>query len=299
LPSRTKIGVAVLRSDATLLGVMNLKRHVLSTATLAFVMAIAPLIAHGQVSTPRASVGCTGNGETSGEVARVTDGRSFLLADGREVRLAAIETVLLVPGDEDEARVAAGAAARAALETLVQGRHVALRLPGPGPDRYGRLVAHAFVQTASDDVLVQGRLLAAGQALVSPVPLAAGCRAYLRDAERDARARRLGLWGDPYYVVRAARNADDVLAEQGRFALVEGKVATARESGGIIYLNFGERWSEDFTVTILRRNQHMFAGAGLRPLALAGLEVEVRGWIEDRGGPVIEVARPEQIEIIN
>jgi len=76
-------------------------------------------------------------------------------------------------------------------------------------------------------------------------------------------------------------------------------VATARESGGIIYLNFGARWSEDFTVTILRRNQHVFAGAGLMPMALAGLDVEVRGWIEDRGGPAIEVVRPEQIEIIN
>jgi hypothetical protein len=54
-----------------------------------------------------------------------------------------------------------------------------------------------------------------------------------------------------------------VLAEQGRFALVEGRV----------YVNFGRRWTEDFTVTIL-----------------------VRGWIEERGGPWIEATRPEQIE---
>jgi hypothetical protein len=64
-----------------------------------------------------------------------------------------------------------------------------------------------------------------------------------------------------------------VLAEQGRFALVEGRVLSVRESGATIYVNFGRRWTEDFTVTIL-----------------------VRGWIEERGGPWIEATRPEQIE---
>jgi hypothetical protein len=35
------------------------------------------------------------------------------------------------------------------------------------------------------------------------------------------------------------------------------------------------------------------------PKALAGRHVEVRGWVEERGGPAIEVVRPEQIEILN
>ena len=34
-----------------------------------------------------------------------------------------------------------------------------------------------------------------------------------------------------------------VLAEQGRFALVEGKVVSVRESGATIYVNFGRRWT--------------------------------------------------------
>jgi hypothetical protein len=37
----------------------------------------------------------------------------------------------------------------------------------------------------------------------------------------------------------------------------------------------------------------------LNPKALAGHYVEVRGWIEESGGPAIEAVRPEQIEIVN
>jgi endonuclease YncB( thermonuclease family) len=281
-----------------LLHAMMLQRRKFS-ATLACVAALAAFGAHAQVPAPRAAVGCGGDSATSGEVTRVIDGRSFLFADGREVRLAAIETLLLVPGDEDEARVAAALAAKSALETLVLHREVALRGSGTGSDRYGRLTGYAFIRAPSGDTLAQRELLAAGQALVSPAVMAVGCRTYLRDAERAARAAKLGLWGDPYYVVKQADNIADVLAEQGRFAVVEGKVASVRESGGIVYVNFGRRWSEDFTVTILKRNERVFAGAGLAPKALAGRHVEVRGWIEERGGPAIEVVRPEQIEIVN
>ena len=278
------------------LDVMNFRRLMLSAATLAFVAAITVFDARAQAPRP---VDCGGNSETSGEVVRVIDGRSFLLADGREIRLAAVETPLPVPGDEDEARVAAALAARRALETLTLHREVDLRVLGVSPDRYGRPVAYAFVRTPSGETLVQHELLAAGQALVSPAPLAARCRTYLQDAERDARTGKLGLWGDSYYAVKRADSPLDVLAEQGRFALVEGRVTSVRENGGIVYVNFGRRGPEHFTVSIVKRNEGIFAGAGLTPKALAGHNIEVRGWIEERGGPAIEAVRPQQIEIVN
>ena len=88
-----------------------------------------------------------------------------------------------------------------------------------------------------------------------------------------------------------------MLAQRGRFALVEGKVVSVRESGPIIYVNFGRHWATDFTVTILKRTERSFLAAGLEPRKLAGRRVLVRGWIEERGGPQIEASRPEQIEL--
>jgi len=273
---------------------MSLEGSMLSAMPLAVAAVLAGSDAYAQA--PR---DCGGRSEPPAEVARVIDGRSFLLADGREVRLAAIETPLTVPGDEDEVRVRAALAAKTALETLLLHRDVNLFALGSSPDRYGRLVAHAFVRTSSGEALVQHELVAAGYALVSPAVSAATCRIYLRNAETDARNGGLGLWNDPYDVVKAAADPADILAEQGRFALVQGKVMSVRESGGIVYVNFGRRWSDQFTVTILKRNEGLFAGAGLMPKALAGRNIEVRGWVEERGGPTIEVSRPEQIEVVH
>src|SRR6202049_3610729 len=98
----------------------------------------------------------------------------------------------------------------------------------------------------------------------------------------------------------AADHPADVQAERGRFALVEGKVVSVRESGATIYVNFGRRWSENFAVTILKRNERNFTAAGLDLKGLAGRRIRVRGFIEARGGtgqsPWIEAEYPEQIE---
>ena len=184
-------------------------------------------------------------------------------------------------------------AARAALDSLVAGRPVTLRRLGPDSDRHGRLLA----EVAVDDISVQVRLLALGQARVAGRLGDAACILEWLQAERSARAAGLGLWGDPHYVIREAEQPDKVLAERGRFTLVEGKVLSVRESGGTIYVNFGRRWSDDFTATVRKRDERAFAAAGLVLKALSGRHVRVRGVIEERGGPWIEVSRPEQIEI--
>jgi hypothetical protein len=85
---------------------------------------------------------------------------------------------------------------------------------------------------------------------------------------------------------------------RGRLALVEGRVLSVRLSGSTIYVNFGRRWSEDFTVTIAKRLERMFTAAGMEPKSLAHRNVRIRGIVEERGGPWIEVTRPEQIALV-
>ena len=85
-------------------------------------------------------------------------------------------------------------------------------------------------------------------------------------------------------------------AELGRFALLVGKVLSVRESGITIDMDFGRVWTRDFTVIIPRRMARTFAAAGIAPKTLEGRRIQVRGWIEQRGGPVIAAEAPEQIE---
>ena len=210
------------------------------------------------------------------------DGRTLLLGDGRELRLAGIE---------------APEQARPALEVLAAGKDISLLRLGPETDRYGRMVALVTIRPAEFGQSIQKALLELGQARVSAHIGERGCAAALLNAEKAARTAGLGLWADPYYVMRNAEDPTGIFAVRGRFAVVEGTVLSVRESGGTIYVNFGRRWSDDFTVTVLKRNERTFTAAGMALKKLAGQRVRVRGIIEERGGPWIEAAEPAQIEI--
>jgi hypothetical protein len=207
---------------------------------------------------------------------------SLLLADGRAVRLGGIEVT---------------PKASSALATRLAGQPVTLKRLGTDTDRYGRAVAQVFLASDTGERWLQRELVADGQARVAPRIGNPACASELLRAEAAARAAGLGLWADPEYVMRKAEQTAQILADRGRFTVVEGRVLSVRESGGIIYVNFGRRWSEDFTVTILKRHERSFTAAGIEPKKLERRMVRVRGWIEERGGPWIEATRPEQIEL--
>jgi endonuclease YncB( thermonuclease family) len=243
----------------------------------------------------RASI-CGGDVVARGNASRVIDGRTFALEDGREIRLAGVEVAPL-PGPQDADAAPGGTESRDALATLLAAGEVILKRAEIPSDRYGRMVAFAFVSGDGGERLVEAELVGAGQARVAARVGSRDCAVELLRRENAARAAKLGLWANSYYGLLNAANPADVLAERGRFGLVEGKVVSVRESGATIYVNFGRRWTEDFTVTILKRNARSFTAAGLEPGRLAGRRIRVRGWIEERGGPWIEAARPEQIEL--
>lgn len=244
---------------------------------------------------PAASACAFGAARTA-RVTAVVDGRGLRLADGREVRIAGIEVPPLPAPGESGPAAAAALAAKAALAGLVEGKSVALRDIPAKPDRYGRFPAQVFFAEPPGRPVAE-TLLTRGHAMVGVGGGDPRCRAEFLTAERAARASKLGLWDVPYYEIRQAGRPAEVLLGRGRFALVEGRVVSVRESGATIYLNFGRRWSEDFTVTILKRNERLFSASGRAPRTLEGRRVRVRGWIEERGGPWIEASRPEQIEL--
>jgi len=248
---------------------------------------------------------CRGETLGSAMVASAIDGRTLRLTDGREVRLAGIEVPS--PGS------APAEAAKVALAGLVEGREVVLRrgmraAKGGTPsatDRHGRVPAHVFINRDESERSVQEALLAAGAARMAARLGEVFCGSESGGkwaekfiaAERSARAGMLGLWRISGYEVMRADDPAGLLGERGRFTLVEGKVVSVRESGGTIYVNFGRRWSEDFTVTIAKRNERIFTTAGIEPAKLSGRRVTVRGYVEERGGPWIEAVAPEQIEV--
>lgn len=255
------------------------RRRVLIFVEAAFAVALLVCNARAQGSAP-APCKLTFVGEAT--VAAVRDGGTLMLADGRELKLAGIEVA---------------DASREALQALAGSQKLRLETLGPDQDRYGRLVAFAFPGESRQSL--QAALLAQGRARVSARIGGKPCAEALLTIERAARAERRGIWADPNFAPLQAENLTRLQGERGRFALIEGKVLSVRESGATIYVNFGRRWTQALTVIILKRQQRTFMSAGVEPKQLEGRRIRVRGWIEQRGGPTLMAEVPEQIELID
>ncbi|TKT73937.1 thermonuclease family protein [Afipia massiliensis] len=219
-----------------------------------------------------------------GRVSRVLDAKTFRLEDGREVRLAGIE---LAADSTDRGK--------AMLVARIEGRDVSLYGSDDTPDRYGR--QPAFIALKGSATPIQLAMLTGGEALASPTVSDPACSRALLAAEAAARAARRGIWTGSA-ALKNAESTDDILARLGRFTAVEGTVSSARLAGATFYVNFGRRWTRDFAVTISRRMIASVEAAGIDLKSLKGKRIRVRGWIEKRGGPRIEITHAGQLELI-
>lgn len=231
-----------------------------------------------------AQAGCVDLAEQGeGQVVAIVDARSLRLDDGREIRLAGLE----IESPRQAETIAA-------LVELVRGRHVVLRGADDTPDRYGRQPSYVVID--GEMMSVQARLLQDGHAMVGLGIAQADCRAELMTAEAAARGAKRGHWAESGPLTKA-EDTEDLLSRSGRFTLVEGLVASVREAGNTVFLNFGRRWTRDFAVTISRRIVGPLEAAGILPKSLENKRIRVRGWIERRSGPQIGIRDVGQIEV--
>lgn len=233
-----------------------------------------------------------------GVVVEVTDGDTVVLDSGLVVRMIGTQAPKLPLGREGFEAWPLAPEAKAALEAIALNKPVQLGYGGEAVDRYDRALAHVFVQGPDGPVWAQQAMVSQGLARVYSFPDNRQCLDLLFAAEGRARTAGLGIWRDPYYSIRAADAPGDLLARAGQYELVEGRVLLADQSGGRVYLNFGRFWKEDFTAVIEAPALRLFAADGIDPLGLEGALVRIRGWVDDRDGPRIEVTHPEQIEVL-
>jgi hypothetical protein len=148
-----------------------------------------------------------------------------------------------------------------------------------------------------EEVSLQALLLAEGHAVASGDLPDRGCRAELAAAETLARGAPIGFWADPS-AIKNPENPGDIVSGIGRFTLVEGRVVSVREAGATLYLNFGRRFTRDFAVTISRRDAAAFEAAGIALKLLEKRRILVRGVVEKRRGPQIEIRQVGQIDLL-
>jgi endonuclease YncB( thermonuclease family) len=239
------------------------------------------------------------------------------LDNGKAVRLAAILPPTAYDSPATPTNWPLETSTIRALEKLTAAGTLALAPEREAPDRYGRLIAQAFLvppvgrpqtppagspATATQPTAaqwLQARLVSQGHARVALTPeISTPCAEVLLAAEADAEAHRLGLRREALYQPKSAGDPRALLAYRSTFQIVVGTVHAVTSRGQATYLNFAEDWQHDFTARI-RRDALKLAGIPAKALdRLTGRTVRIRGWIERRGGPLITVWRLEQIELL-
>jgi endonuclease YncB( thermonuclease family) len=202
------------------------------------------------------------------DVEFVHDGDSLRLGGGTQIRLVGINTPELGRGSVPSEPFAIQARRR--LRSLVEdaGDRVRIEPAIASRDRYGRLLAHAYL---ADGRSLQELLLESGLGLAAPYPPnLAHLDCYL-DAEAAARVHRRGLWRIP------ASRASDLRHLPGKsFVRAKGRVTRARRSRSSVWLDM----AEDLSLRIARADFPHFDLPDLT--ALEGHTVEVRGWLATR-----------------
>ena len=236
-------------------------------------------------------------GETA-TVASVIDGETLALSDGREVRLLGVKAPRAPLGWDGQEPWPFVEEATTALERIVSGAEVELRLDARHEDRHGRKLAQVFLARNGDTLWLQQALVGQGLARVYSMPDNRACIGALLAAETEARDARRGLWRSWAYRVRHANKPEDLGRLTRTYQLIEGSVHAIGEGRKLIYVNFAEDWRSDFTITIKRKRLAQFEAAGLDLAQLPGQSLRVRGWVEWWNGPMIAASHPEQLEIL-
>lgn len=217
-------------------------------------------------------------------VARVLDGDSLRLADGREVRLIGINTPEF--GKEGAPDQPLAAAARERARALVEDRTVRLSFDRERFDRYGRTLAYVMLPDGRD---LQRILLEEGLAWFVAVPPNVARLEEYRAAEAVARRQRRGIWGlSVYEPVLAERLASD---HPGGFVHLIGTVRAVRYRREFVLLDLGNR----VQLTLPRAADSGFPA----PATLKGRRVLVRGWLARHpSGLRLRLTHPAMLELL-
>lgn len=247
---------------------------------------------------------CRTGAAQSVQAASVGARLDIALTDGRLVRLAGIEATHPAGADPGRQESARADLADWALDAPLE--FMTLRA---GADRWGRSAGRLFLADSSAAGLpsLAQALVEAGHARVDPAGETRACVAALYGAEARARAAKRGIWADSAYSVLEASSLQETSEEKsqeaftarvGEIIIMQGLVASLGASRGRTYLNLGGGGRGAPSLSLSRTQVQAFERAGQSPLALVGRTIRVRGLLDMRPGPRIQIAGPDSVEIL-
>ncbi|MEJ0061904.1 MAG: thermonuclease family protein [Alphaproteobacteria bacterium] len=188
-------------------------------------------------------------------------------------------------------------AARNLLRQMTEGKDVRLSVdPQQRDDRHGRVLAQVYAPDGhGGELWTQEKLLAAGLAYIRPPVQQEAALPALLKTEAAARAAKIGIWQLPEF---HPIPPEDAAQYEGRHVFIEGVVLKAAKTRNKIYLNFGHDWRHDFTAIIEKEDWKKFAKAETDVMTFENRKIRVRGIIYQDNGPMMRIASPWQIDVV-
>lgn len=227
-------------------------------------------------------------------VDNVTDGDSFILTNGGQVRLIGI--------DAPEAGMPGADMSKVFLEKLIVGKELRLEHDATDRDKYGRVLRYVFV----GNTFVNGEMVKNGYAICRYETPDEKYKDELATLQKNAEEFKKGLWAFgnvfqpsqvPEIPKEEAISWRDAANYYNQMKMVEGKVVATYNSGKACFLNFHKDYRNHFSLVIFAKDFGKFP----KPPQEYYLNkmVRTRGLIKEyEGHPEIIITDPEQIEII-
>ena len=266
---------------------LHYSRKALSRSRAICLLALLVLASPAPAQTQ--PLACPNPSTPVGAMARIRERLEIELTDGRLIKLAHIAPFEASPRGAMRRQYA-----QAALESWLATGDVMVPERLPLADRWGRILTSAATSRGETIGL---KLVSQGLARVGPSQRDA-CLPALLAAEEKARNAKLGLWADSYYSVLAADQSAALSAHTGEFVIADGRVYRIGQTSARFYLDLGPARGGNLSVTFSRQDAKSFAEAGIVPEKLTGQMIRVRGVIEHRPGPLMEIFTPAALEVI-
>lgn len=218
-------------------------------------------------------------------VKKVYDGDTFLLEDGRKIRLLGVNTPEVE--HKDRPPDAGGEDAKRWLTGKLQRTKVRLETDAEKFDKYGRTLAHVFTDRYEH---INLQLVENGFAAVNIFPPNFLYAEQLANAEQKAESARLGIWSKHQYTPIPVNKLSD--AGHSGWTRVRGRVIDIRSSRKFVYLKLSNR----FEARVEKKWLSLFPNMG----GYIGGIIEVRGWLNRyKGGYSMLIRHPSALKIIS
>ena len=201
------------------------------------------------------------------QLAKVVDGDSLTLTDGRKLRLVGVNTPEL-NSQLPKQKAWAEKAKRAVLSFFAKQKNLYLQADIDRLDRYGRELVHIY---RADGQSLSAHLLAQGLGWQIMVPPNAAHQSCYSAIEKQARQKALGVWADDVFVYQA----DALSPSQTGFALVSGVVSKVRKGKSTWWLQMGK-------LAIAVRQADFLHFTDINFYSLVNQRILLKGWVIDR-----------------